>query len=784
MKIPLSLLKTYLPLNIPVESICETLTLLGIEVDSVLNEHPPFAKVIVGEVLSVKPHGEKLYVAQVDNGKESVQVVCGASNCRAGIKTAFAVVGALVNGSTIAKTTIRGVESHGMLCSASELQIWKDHTGIIELPKDFQNGTDLASLLWDPVLELSLTPNLGHCLSARGIARDLAAKLHLSLLKEQIQVTEKPSSKKVHIEIEDPNAAPLYMGRVIENVHIGPSPFWLQKILLSCGQRPINNIVDVTNYVLMKRGQPLHAFDYDRLEGHTLRLGYSKHHEKWKGIDGLDRDILPGTFVISDAQKIVAIAGAHGGDNSAVHEQTKTIFLEAAFFDPMTVRKSAKKVGLRTDSSIHFEKGVDPNGVEDAMNEATALIVKYANGTAREKIEFRKGPFLPKKIFLRPEKTNQILGTKLSRTEIENILERLECKVSGKPNEPLLVEVPTYRFDLNEEIDLIEEVIRIYGYNNIDKGTSRSTPSMLPNDPIYLFEKKLRSRLSGLGLQEFLTADLISPRLADLCKDFMSVRGIHLHKTLHAKTEEYSILRPSLLPGLMQVALNNLDLKNQNFSGFEIGRIHFVQNGKSIEVPMLSFVLSGQNAPSHWKHKSEDVDFYTLKGLLENLFDALRISHLQFANGNQMSLHPGRQAEIRSGELTIGSFGEIHPKLLASFGIKQRVLFAEIDIEHLMKFHRSQALFTPIPNLPASERNLTIPVPQEMRIENLFRKIDANRPKILEKYELIDLYTPENSNSKNATIRFTYRDPIKTISSEEVEKEHEKLVLELKKAAY
>lgn len=780
MKIPLSLLKTYLPLNIPVESLCETLTLLGIEVDSVIHEHPPFAKVIVGEVLSVKPHGEKLQIAQVHNGKESVQVVCGASNCRAGIKTAFAVDGAIINGSTISKTTIRGVESSGMLCSAAELQIWKDHTGILELPEDFENGTDLASLLWDPIFELSLTPNLGHCLSAKGIAREIAAKLQKSLLKEEIQLNEKPVSQKVQLEIEDPEACPLYMGRIIENAKVGPSPFWLQKILLSCGQKPINNIVDITNYILIKRGQPLHAFDLGRLEGHTLRLGYSKHHEKWRGIDGLDRDILPGTFVISDAQKIVAIAGAHGGDNSAVQQQTKNIFLEAAFFDPMTVRKSAKKANVRTDSSIHFEKGVDPNGVEDAMNEAAMLIAKYANGTVSKKIEFRKGPFLPKKLFLRPEKANQILGTKLSRTEMENILERLECKVSGITSGPILVEVPTYRFDLNEEIDLIEEVIRIYGYNNIDKGSSRSTPSMLPNDPIYLFEKKLRSRLSGLGLQEFLTADLISPKLADLCKDFMSIRGIHLHKTLHAKTEEYSILRPSLLPGLMQVSINNLDLKNQNFSGFEIGRIHFVQNGKSLEVPMLALLLSGQSTPNHWKNKCEEVDFYTLKGLLENLFLALRISNLEFASGNHMSLHPGRQSEIRSGKLTIGSFGEIHPKLLASFGIKQRVLFAEVDIEHLIKLHQPQALFKPIPNLPASVRDLTISLPQQMHIENLFQKIEANRPKILEKFELIDLYTPENSNSKNATIRFTYRDAMKTISSDEVEKEHEKLITKLK----
>ncbi|HSX13946.1 MAG TPA: phenylalanine--tRNA ligase subunit beta [Chlamydiales bacterium] len=780
MKVPLSLLKQYLPLNIPIETICETLTLLGIEVDSVINEHPPFAKVIVGEILSVKPHGDKLQIAQVDNGKQAVQVVCGASNCRPGIKTAFAVVGSMVNNATIEKATIRGAESYGMLCSAGELQIWKDHTGILELPSNWHNGTDLSSLLWDPILELSLTPNLGHCLSALGIARELAAKMQEKMQEETIQLSETSLQKKIKIQIDDSQLVPLYMGRVIENVQVGPSPFWLQKILHSCGLRPINNIVDITNYILIKRGQPLHAFDYDRLDRQVLHLGLSKHKEIWRGIDGLDREIPVGTFVISDAEKIVAIAGAHGGDHSAVNENTKTIFLEAAFFDPMAVRKSAKKAGVRTDSSIRFEKGVDPNGVEDALNEAAALIAKYAHGTVGEKFESCKGPFLPKKLSVRPERVNKLLGTKLSRTEMENIFQRLGIKISGKPNEPIFVEIPTYRFDLNEEIDLIEEVVRIYGYNTIDKGSSRSTPSSLPNDAIFLFEKNLRKRLSGLGLQEFLTSNLISPKLADLCSDFMSERGIQLHKTLHAKTEEYSILRPSLFPGLMQVALNNFDVKNNRFSGFEIGHIHFLQNGKSVEVPMLALLLTGQSAPTNWQHKSEEVDFYTLKGLIENLFSALRMPNLTFKAGKHIRLHPGRQAEICFNDLVIGSFGEIHPKVLSSFGIKQRLLFAEMDIEHLMKLHCPQAYFTQIPHLPSSERDLTIPVPLQMQMETLFKAIEKNRPKILEKFELIDLYTPENADHKNATIRFTYRDPIKTVSSEEVEKEHADLIAHLK----
>lgn len=787
MKVPLSLLKSFIPLEISIETVCDTLTLLGIEVDSIINQHPPFARVIVGEVLSVKrhPNAEKLQIAEVHDGKHPVQVVCGASNCRAGIKTAFATVGSLVvdsedNPRTIEKTSIRGVDSLGMLCSASELHLWKDSSGIMELPLDWENGKDLALLLWDPILELSLTPNLGHCLSALGIARELSAALQKPLLPNTFALTENkesPLEKKIAVNIDDFSLCPRYMGRMIENVTIRPSPFWLQKALLSCGLKPICNAVDITNFIMLKTGQPLHAFDSDVIEGHAIHISPSKTSQKWIGLDGIERDIPAETLLICDAKKPIAIAGILGGKNSAVQSQTKNIFLEAAFFDPVTIRKGAKKVGLRTDSAIRFEKGIDPNGIEAALNEAASLIAEICNGCiAKGKIDIKKGEFLPKKISFRPERANRLLGTKLSQTEIESILHRLQCKTYPFNETTLTVEVPTYRFDLAEEIDLIEEIVRIYGYNNIEKNTARSTPSQIPQDPIFVFEKNLRNRCTGLGLQEFLTSDLISPKLSDLCMEFMTARGIQFLKAIHAKTEEYSILRPSLLPGLLQVAKTNLDFKNNNFNAFEIGRIHFLQQEKCIEVPMLSLLLSGKSTPGHWSSKTEDVDFYSLKGLIENLFEGLRIFNVSFEQSNRISFHPGRQADIKSNGLTIGSMGEIHPELLAKLDIKQRLLFAELDIEHLIKLHQPKAQFQNIPHLPSSERDWTISLPLNSSMEPLFLSIQSHRPQILEKFELIDLYQPENGTQKNATFRFTYRDLVKTISYEEVEQEHAKLI--------
>lgn len=790
MRLPISLIKSFVPLNETIETIADTLTLLGLEIDSILNKHPAFAGVIVGEVLSVKPHpdAEKLQIAQVHDGKKAVQVVCGAPNCRPGIKTAFARVGALMvdgNGEqrTIEKASIRGIESHGMLCSASELHLWKDNSGILELPLSFENGKDLTLLLWDPVLEISLTPNLGHCLSALGIARELSAAFQTPISKKDFSLNESKASsteEKIQVRIEDSELCPLYMGRLIENVKIGPSPFWIQKELFACGLKPICNVVDVTNYIMLKRGQPLHAFDWDLLEGKSLHIGASRQSEKWIGLDGIEREIPEKTLVIRDSKKTVAIAGIMGGLNSAVTSETRNVFLEAAFFDPMTVRKGAKKVSLRTDSAIRFEKGIDPNGVKDALEEAAHWISILSEGSvAKGRIHLQAQEFPLKKIRIRPERVNQLLGTKISQTEMESIFQRLECKILESDAKSILVEVPSYRFDISEEIDLIEEVVRIFGYNNIEKRPELTRTTEIPNDPAYLFEKKIRQTCVSLGLQEFLTSDLIGPKQSELCLEFMSVRGIQFLKAIHAKTEEYSILRPSLLPGLLHVAKNNFDLKNAYFSAFEIGRIHFLQDQKCVEAPMLSILLTGKEAPAHWSRKNEEVDFYTLKGILENLFTSCRISPFSFHLSKHVSLHPGRQADIRCGELTIGSLGEIHPQMLSKADIKQRLLFAELNLESLMALQKETSRFTAIPNLPSSERDWTVPIPLNALMEPLFEAIVKHKPSILEKFELIDLYQPENASHKNATFRFTYRDPIKTISAEEVELQHTKLISQL-----
>ncbi len=784
MKIPLSLIRAYLPLEEPLSSLAETLTLLGIEVDGIENETPRFSGIITGEVLSARPHPEanKLQIAQVFDGKTEWQVVCGAPNCRAGLKTAFAKPGALLYDEDgkerrIGEATLRGVESHGMLCSAFELGIPGDHDGILELPAEFAPGEDLSRRLWDPIFELSLTPNLGHCMSALGIARELSAALQQTLLHTQVQLKENASSqieKQFEAKILASDLCPRYTCRLIEDVKIGPSPFWLQQILLSAGMRPINNAVDATNYILLKTGQPLHAFDAQLIAGKTLSVETKNDTIAFQGLDGIEHQVPPHTLLICDAEKPVALAGILGGYESAVSESSRSILLEAACFDPIAVRKASKYLGIRTDSSQRFEKGTDLYAVADILDEAAQLIVEICGGqVAKGRLDIQGAEFEPRMVSLRPERANTLLGLTLSQGEMVEILKRLGCKVLVE-KERIHAVVPPYRNDLREEIDLVEEIARLYGYNNIERKTPLCTVSDLPHDPLFVFERELRNRMVSLGLQEILNCDLISPSLAQLSPELLYPTS-SLIQVLHAKSEEYSVLRPSLLPGMLETIRFNLDQKNSSMSTFEVGRIYLKQEGSFSEIPQLGIALYGKSRPHHWDRKPSDTDFFDLKGVVESLMETLGIT-CEFSSSNHSSFHPGRQASLTHKETTIGSLGEIHPNVLAKLDIKQRVMFAEINLSHLMHLCKKTRSMEPLAQYPATERDWTINLPQELHCSKLFDAIRSFQSPIFEKAELIDLYLFEEEAKRNATLRFTYRDPLKTISFEEAEAVHEKLM--------
>lgn len=763
MKLTLSLIKSFLPLDLPSEKIGEILTLLGIEVDAILNPRPSFANVVIGEVLSVQKHpdAKNLQVATVSDGQSTFSVVCGASNCRANMKTAFAKVGAVLTDADgrqrkIEKTSIRGVESFGMLCSAAELHLSHHHEGILDLPLEWKTGTDAVALLWDPVLELSLTPNLGHCMSALGIARELSAALQIPLSLAPFEPKKLPSYK---VTVHDTHLCPRYTCLLIEGVKVGSSPFSLKQQLEACAQKSINHVVDAANYIMLKWGQPLHAFDADLIEG-DLHVKTLKEPCLFLGLDGETRELPAQSLVIADDKKVLALAGIMGGMNSCVSEKTTRILLESALFDPISIRNTTKRLALRTESSQRFEKGIDPEGLMRASFEAARLI----GGHCVAFTDITKGPIHCREISYRTQRINQLLGVQLSETEVEELLGRLQIVArQGKAR------IPTYRQDLCEEIDLVEEIARIYGYNNIEKRPPHYATSSLAHDPIFLFEQEMRQCCVASGLTEFLTCDLISPFLAGISQE-ITPPAMEFLKTIYSKSEEFSVLRTSLLPGLLQVVKGNFAQKNENLSAFEIGRIHFLQKGKVVEIPMLALLLTGARCAPHWSQKATPFDFFDLKGIVEHL------SAGSFSSSNHVAFHPGRQADLQIDDLIAGSLGEVHPRLLQKFGIDKPVYYAELNLLTLLQKKHATIRMKPLPQFPGSERDWTLPLPLKMPMRSVFDAIGAHSCPLLETVELIDLYLPEGQEVKNATFRFVYRDAFKTLSLEEVEKEHTQLM--------
>jgi phenylalanyl-tRNA synthetase beta chain len=788
MRIPLSWLKKYLNVDITAEKVSEVLTLAGLEVEGIDRPKFDFEGVVVGKVVRAEkhPNADKLRVATVSDGVEEFQVVCGAANCREGLLTAFAKIGASLKDPDgkiwkIKKSKLRDVESFGMLCAASELGLPGDSEGILELGADVRVGTDLRELYGDAVLEISLTPNLGHCMSVIGIARELAAQLNVPLVHARGKVVEDATHHTqdlIQVDVQDKEKCLRYSCRVVRNVKVGPSPQWLKSYLEACGMRSINNVVDVGNFVMMEMGQPLHMFDYGHIADKKLIITTHAPEKTFVGLNDLNIDVPEGALVIADAKHTLALAGVMGGKESGVTEATHNIVIESAYFSPQALRKASKRAGVRTDSSQRFEKGIDPNGVVEALNRAAELIHEVAGGTVcAGVIDLHAHAFPRKQISCRASRVNELLGTQLSLNEITALLKRLDITVKQENDDLISTEVPTYRHDLQQEIDLVEEVARTYGYNNLPKTTPRYTTSNIPDSEIYLIENQARTGLIGEGLQEWITCDLIGPALAELTTE-ASMPSKALISVLHPSSVDQSILRTSLLPCFLQVVKNNQAHQNYNLSAFEVGRIHFKDQEKLIEQSVAGILLAGKRSPYHWDPKPRTVDFFDLKGIVENVLQGFQIEKLSFEISHLHNFHPGRQARIKMGNTVLGVIGEVHPAHLQKLEIDGAVLFAEINLHDVMALRKKTVQVTPLPAYPGSERDWTLTMDDATPVGNVIELIQRFKSPLLEKVSLLDLYKSEQigKDRKNATFRFVYRDLQKTVSQETVEQEHAKLV--------
>lgn len=651
--------------------------------------------------------------------------------------------------------------------------------------KVLANGNVVPPKHEDFIFEVSLTPNLGHCASLLGVARELSAALEKPVRAPQVSVDAQGPDihDYVSIEVEDKLRCPRYACRLIQGVKIGPSPEWMQARLSACGIRPINNVVDITNYVLLELGQPLHAFDFDKLKEGKIVVRTAKEGERFVTLDGQERTLSEEDLLICDKLRAVAIAGVMGGLNSEVDESSCNVLLESAYFLPSSIRRTSKRLGLQTDASKRFERNVDPQNVLRALDRAAWFMREIAQGTVcKNFLDHAEGTFDGHVVNCRLSRINLLLGTQLSVSEVENIFHRLDFIVHWDNVDTFKLKIPTYRADIQHEIDLIEEVARIYGYDNIATGQPYYHASTLPNAPAFVFENQVRSRLLAEGLQEFLTCDLVGPSLLKIAKESSMPEEATI-KVLNPTSIEQSVLRTSLLPGLLQTIKYNWAHQIQDLSGFEIGRIHFKENENYREQSVVGIVMSGKMAPQQWKNKPEEIGFFDLKGLVEVLLETIEVEKSLFKQSSLPAFHPGRQLAIYVGSLEIGSFGEVHPSIVRRLDVPQRIFFAEINLNDLYKVQKEKDKVLELAMFPGSTRDWTVTLQPGVSIEAIFNQIDKAKTDLLEKVLLLDLYENESLGSgvRNATFHFAYRDKEKTLSQEAVDAEHWRLVDEVMK---
>lgn len=784
MRVLLSWLKELITFESSPEELDNTLTLAGLEVDSIENAQFSFEGIVVGKVTSTEPHPDanRLKIAKVYDGKEEHTVVCGGANCRPDLLVAFAPVGSTLqegNGKsfTIRKAKLRGVESFGMLCGADELQLSKKASeGILELPDNAPIGAELAKYLYDPIIEVSLTPNLGHAASILGIARELSAQLQVPYTLPSSPIkNESDTPLPLSCSIGDPQGCSQYHLRMVQGVKVGPSPDWMRDRLEKSGFGCVNNIVDAINYVMMEMGQPMHAFDLNRLPHRKINVKKSLKPFKMPLLDGSEKEIKEGTLLIYDADEPIAIAGVMGGESTAINDSTTDIIIEAAQFDPSFVRASAKQNNVRSDSSYRFERGIDPQGVRRALDRAAELIQKVAGGTpSKECVSAVSAPFEAKQIDLRIAQIERLIGIHLSESEVRDLLERLECEVKGKEDAILSVTPPSYRNDLLSEIDLIEEVTRLYGFNNIARKTCRFAVSSTSHHPLYLIEKKVRDRLIREGLQEFLTCNLISPSLSKVGQTIGSESHIPMR---HAKSVDQSILRASFLPGLLSSIKHNENHQRHDISAFEIGTLHFRDGEKYLEKHAAAIILCGKRAPYHFSPKPRDIDFFDLKGHVENLLEELDIKNIAIKASNHNSFHPGQQGEVHANGELIAVIGQVHPDECAKLGLDRRkkVYYGQIDIEKIAQLEDKLPQFSGISLYPASQRDITLTLDEGISIAHLFEEVKSVKAPSLKSIELVDIFKDVDrlgAGKQNVTLRLTYRDDNKTIEMKQVDEEH------------
>ncbi|MCE5762636.1 phenylalanine--tRNA ligase subunit beta [Staphylococcus pseudintermedius] len=785
-------LETYVDLDVSIEALAERITRTGIEVDDIQDFTKEIKNLVVGYVEEIAPHpdADKLNICQVNIGEEApVQIVCGAPNVGAGQTVIVAKVGGrLPGGIKIKRAKLRGQVSEGMICSLQEIGLpsnvvpKKFEDGIYQFATAIEPGTDALKALYldDQMMEFDLTPNRSDALSMIGTAYEAAALYDKQVRKPETTVTAQPKAahETLTVKVEDTTQVPYYSTRVVENVQIAPSPEWMQARLMKAGIRPINNVVDISNYVMLEYGQPLHMFDKDHIGSNDIVVRLAHENEKMTTLDDQERELLSSDIVITNGQQPIALGGVMGGDFSEVTPETKNVVVEGAIFNPVAIRHTSRRLNLRSESSSRFEKGIATEFLDEAVDRACFLLETLAQGQVLDgRVTDGDLGALVTDITITADKVNRTVGFDLTEADIVRVFEQLGFNTEITNND-IHVKVPSRRRDITIEADLIEEIARIYGYDNI--------PSTLP-----VFEdvtsgaltdrqhktRVVKRTLEGAGLSQAITYSLVDRERA-------TAFTTTTHQTvelLMPMSEAHSTLRQSLIPHLIDATQYNVARKNQDIALYEIGNVFFGQEGQTLpeQVEYLSGIMTGEYVSNPWQGKKEVVDFYLVKGIVERIADQLAL-RFEYETTQIDGLHPGRTAAVTLNGEAIGFIGELHPTVAKTYDLGRTYVF-ELNYEKIMQQSVGYINYQPIPKFPGVTRDIALVVASEVRAASLIHTIHQNGGTILKDAHVFDVYEGEHmeAGKKSVAIRLTYLDENNTLTEEQVTKVHEAILAAL-----
>ncbi len=782
MKVPFEWLSEFVVIDMDPQDLALKLTMCGLEVEGTEKKAPSCNGVVVGKITAIDkhPNAENLVLCMIDTGRESLPIVCGAKNVAVGDKVPLAAVGAqLKDGFVVEKKKIRGIESPGMLCSEKELGLSDDHSGIFILPDECRVGRLLHEepFVQDVILDINIPPNRGDCLSIYGIAREVGSILD-QRAKLPIFNLETEANKKgkdfVSLKVLNTDACPRYVLRMINGISIKTSPFWIRNRIIKCGMRPINTIVDVTNYVMLELGQPLHAFDYQRIRGKRIEVRLAEQETTFRTLDGNERKLLQGDILICDGEGPVALAGIMGGENSEISETTQDVALESAYFNPLYIRKTTRRLGIKSEASLRFEKGIDIDNVGFAAERAIFLMNRLSGGAIikGEREVYEKKEL--KTLFITYSHINGLLGTHISQQDITKILRSLDLHIKKEGEEGLFITIPNFRHDINEPADIIEEISRLYGYDRIPATRPISPLSAQKRNAREIALGTVKEFFKGAGFFELINFAFFSEKDIEYFLIPPSDERAAFVGIANPISREYAVMRTFIAPGVLKSIAYNINRGAKNLRLFEKGKVFFSKEGAPCERFAVCFAITGREAEFFWRDKYNDYDFFDIKGIMEGLMGAFGITFFP-QKTSEPFLNPQRGVDIFVDGTKIGWIGELREEIVKSYEIEQSIYCAELQFDIILQKMKLEVQYHPIPRFPQVTRDFSFFIDDSIPVGMLMDKIRGASP-LITSVGIFDMFRKEKRSVSFRVVFQSYED---TLKDETVNRLQEIIIKEL-----